>query len=105
MLHHVAALIGLCDDPIGIVPIVCLECLTGPFLRRIVSRQILNHICPIVELAADDNARLVGILARGHGRVNSDDDPLALRRRSAAGVVDMRPLPKRTRHIVEDLGV
>ena len=48
MLDHVAALVDLGDDPIGIVPVVCLECFAGPFLRRIVSRQILDHISPIV---------------------------------------------------------
>ena len=76
-----------------------------PILAACNARQILDNVCPIVELAADDIARLVGILARGHGRVNSDDDPLKRRRIPLASVVDMRPLPKRTRHIVQYLGV
>ena len=72
-------------------------------------RQGRKRIALVGETKADVRDVMVegesGILARCDGGIDTDDNPLKMRRCLLAGVVDVRPLPERTWNIVEDLSV
>jgi hypothetical protein len=60
-LHHIAAVVDLRDDAIGLVLAVQRDSGAGPFGRRISGGLISKHITvPVSVLAGDDDAGLVG---------------------------------------------
>jgi hypothetical protein len=66
-LHHIAAVVDLRDNAIGLVLTAEGNCSARPFGRRTATGLIGQNIAvPVGVLAGDDDAGLVGVLA---GRV------------------------------------
>src|SRR5712671_4867314 len=108
-LHHIAAVVDLRDDAIGLVLAVQRDSGAGPFGRRISGGLISKHITvPVGVLAGDDDAGLVGVLAGRHGGIERHDDPHQVRDISMdwpARLLDQRAGPKGTGYVVQYLGV
>ena len=105
-LDHLAAIVDLRDDAVGVVRAVSADRGPGPFQRRVTAGRVFQHITvPLGVAARDDNAGFVGVLARCRRRIDRDDDAYQLRRRGDASGVDQRMRPQRTRHVVEQFAI
>ena len=61
-LDHLAAVVGLGDDAIGAVPLIGGDRDAGPLDRRVMPRQISEHVAAALRiLASDDDPGFVGI--------------------------------------------
>ena len=59
-LDHLAAVVDLGDDAVGLVAMVRSDCNLRPFMGLISTAQVLQHIAAIVmAYAGDENSRLI----------------------------------------------
>ncbi len=66
-LHHLAAVIDLGDDPVGTVALIGGDGDAGPLDRRVMAGEVGQYIAAaVLVLAGDDDAGLVGVLARAN---------------------------------------
>src|SRR6202022_328197 len=108
-LDHLAAVIDLGDDPVGTVALIGGDGDAGPPDGGVMAGEVGQYIAAaVLVLAGDDDAGLVGVLARTRCRVDGDYDAHQVahhepHRRPRR--LDERSAPQRTRHIVEQLAV
>ena len=108
-LDHVAAVVDLGDDAIGLVLAIERNRVLRPFGRRIMTGTIGQHITvPASVLAGDDDAGFVRVLAGrrpDRSRRRSAPSPGMLSWTASASLRSARGIHKGTRYIVEQLGV
>src|SRR5262245_51101893 len=102
--HHVAAVVLLRHQAVGVVVVVGAVGFAGPACRAVLAGGVGEHVQVLVGADADgDDAGLVGLLVLGPGRVDADDD--ADQCRGGLHPVEHVPVPQGAFDVFEDFAV